>query len=75
MKRHATRPVKPVKKDAKRRAEFPRPASHQRAPVQRNPNSAIRYSPQVGLPANEKLKKFADEIYGAIEIPAVSRKK
>jgi hypothetical protein len=28
-----------------------------------------KYSPQLGLPPNEKLRKFADEIYGEMELP------
>ncbi len=34
-----------------------------------------KYTPQIGLPPNEKLRQFADEIYGAIEMPSSSRKK
>jgi hypothetical protein len=28
-----------------------------------------KYSAQIGLPPNEKLRKFADEIYGEMELP------
>lgn len=34
-----------------------------------NPSVAERYTPQIGLPPNEKLRQFADEIYGAMELP------
>lgn len=39
------------------------------------PRTREKYTPQIGLPPNEKLRQFADEIYGAIEIPSSSRKK
>jgi hypothetical protein len=75
MKRHRTRPAKLVKKAAKRRAGSSQPATHESAPIQRNPNSAIRYSPQVGLPVNEKLRRFADEVFGALELAPSGAKK
>jgi hypothetical protein len=28
-----------------------------------------KYSPQIGLPPNEKLRKFADEIFGDMQVP------
>ena len=74
MKRHRSRPAKPAKK-AKRSAGLAQPLRAQTAPIQRNPHSAVRYSPQVGLPANEKLRKFADEIFGAFEMASAGPKK
>jgi hypothetical protein len=35
----------------------------------RHPAAAERFTPQIGLPPNEKLQQFADEIYGAMELP------
>jgi len=33
------------------------------------PRVLPKYSPQIGLPPNEKLRKFADEIYGDTQVP------
>lgn len=63
-----------TKQETKRRPKFPQvqknaapPRTRVEKPREERPRS--KYSPQTGLPPNEKLRKFADELYGAMDIP------
>jgi hypothetical protein len=70
MKRpHKTRTKRQPKRESKQPLEFPK--THRRrakAQGEQEQESYLKF-PQVGLLANEKLRKFADELYGDMGIP------
>jgi hypothetical protein len=65
-----TRTKRQPKRNSNQPLEFPK--THNRAKAHRahgeKSHSHVKY-PQVGLPPNEKLRKFADELYGDMGIP------
>jgi hypothetical protein len=71
MKRpHKNRTKRQPKRDAnKQPLQFPKTQNSAKPQGEREEKPPLKYSPQTGLPANEKLRKFADEIYGDMEIP------
>jgi hypothetical protein len=81
----SSRSVKKAKSTKKKAAAKPKKAAHPAPKARhaagkaqhstggplpkRHPAAAERYTAQIGLPPNEKLRQFADEIYGSMELP------
>lgn len=69
MKRpHKTRTKRQPKRDTKQPLEFPKTHSRAKAHREHEDGSHFKF-PQVGMAPNEKLRKFADELWGDMGIP------